>query len=105
MLAESFYDEPEDECNKRYPLSPPEKSHTMAGTLDGSAFLDHSMMSKDETVDEWELGNDFSPETHFNRKSTGSYEGDVETSVIDLTFHVKNSTDNMVRHQQKVITF
>ncbi|XP_062873996.1 endosome-associated-trafficking regulator 1 [Trichomycterus rosablanca] len=103
LLAQSFYDEHEGEWTGNYQHSAAEQPHGLSGNLDGSAFLDHSLMSKDETVDEWEVGNDFLPDTRFHRKSTGSYEGDVETSVIDVTFQAKkNSTDNVVRDQQKL---
>ncbi|XP_073807203.1 endosome-associated-trafficking regulator 1 isoform X5 [Danio rerio] len=50
---------------------------------------------------EWELGqSDFLPKKHLSRISTGSYEGDEETSVIDISFHHKrgnaeNGTKNL----------
>lgn len=69
--------------------------------------MDHSLLAcedKDETVNEWELGEDFSPQPDFHRRSTGSYEGDVEASVVDLTFHLKkSSTENGISYQKKVI--
>ncbi|KAM9446443.1 endosome-associated-trafficking regulator 1 [Clarias gariepinus] len=108
LLDQSFDYKPEDEWTDSYHPSAIDGAHDLglSGALDGGAYLDHSLLScedKDETVNEWELGEDFSPQPHFHRKSTGSYEGDEETSVIDLTFHSKKrSTENGISYQQKL---
>lgn len=109
LLEQSFDYKPEDEWTESYQPSATEGARDLglSGTLEGGAFLDHSLLScedEDETVNEWELGEDFSPQPDFHRRSTGSYEGDEETSGIDLTFHLKkNSTENGISYQQKVI--
>ncbi|MCI4392603.1 hypothetical protein PGIGA_G00147750 [Pangasianodon gigas] len=108
LLDQSFDYKPEDEWTESYQPSAIEEAHELglSGTLEDSAYLDHSLLScedKDATVNEWELGEDFSPQPHVHRRSTGSYEGDEETSVIDLTFHSKkSSTENGISYQQKL---
>lgn len=102
LLEQSFDYKPEDEWAESYQPSAIEdvRDFGLSGTLD------HSLLScegKDETVNEWELAEDFSPQPRFQRRSTGSYEGDEETSVIDLTFHSKkSSTENGISSQQKL---
>lgn len=109
LLEQSFDYKPEDEWTESYQPSATEEAQDigLSGTLEGNAYLDHSLLSRedmDETVNEWELGEDVSPQHDFHRRSTGSYEGDEETSVIDLTFHSKkSSTENGISYQQKVM--
>uniref|UniRef100_A0AAR2JLU7 Endosome-associated-trafficking regulator 1 n=1 Tax=Pygocentrus nattereri TaxID=42514 RepID=A0AAR2JLU7_PYGNA len=107
---QSFDNEPDDEWTESYQPSAVEEAHELGlcGTLK-SAYLDHSLLSnedKDETANEWALDEGFSPEPHFHRRSTGSYEGDEETSVIDISYHTKKSSaENGIRDQQKVVNF
>lgn len=109
LLGQSFENELEDEWTESYQPSAIEEAHDLGlcGTLKSGAYLDHSLLSsedKDDTANEWELEEDFSPETHFSRRSTGSYEGDEETSVIDISYHTKKlSTESGIRDQQKVL--
>ncbi|XP_027001507.1 endosome-associated-trafficking regulator 1 isoform X1 [Tachysurus fulvidraco] len=105
LLEQSFDYKPEDEWTESYQPSCIDQVHKlgMNAVLEGSAYLDHSLLScEDETVKEWELQEDFSPQRDFHRRSTGSYEGDEETSVVDLTFQVKNSTENGISYQEKL---
>ncbi|XP_036455083.1 endosome-associated-trafficking regulator 1 [Colossoma macropomum] len=108
LLGQSFDNEPDDEWTESYQPSAVEEAHELGlcGTLKSGAYLDHSLLSnedKDDTENEWALDEGFSPETHFHRRSTGSYEGDEETSVIDISYHTKKSSaENGVRDQQKL---
>ncbi|XP_043095633.1 endosome-associated-trafficking regulator 1 [Puntigrus tetrazona] len=78
---------------------PSNQSHDfeLGGTLDLSAYSEQSSLCSDEreaNVTEWEPGDsDFMPQNHLARRSTGSYEGDEETSVIDISFHAKRGSD------------
>lgn len=65
----------------------------LCGASDISAYSEQSSLCSDEReAAEWELGqSDFLPKKHLSRISTGSYEGDEETSVIDISFHHKRS--------------
>lgn len=109
LLDQSFDYKPEDEWTESYQPSAIQEACALglSRTLESSVYLDRSLLShedKDEMVNEWELGEDFSPQPHFHRRSTGSYEGDEETSVTDLTFpSKKSSTENGIGYQQKVI--
>ncbi|XP_051964590.1 endosome-associated-trafficking regulator 1-like [Xyrauchen texanus] len=78
------------------------------GTLDSSAYSEQSSLCSEEregNITEWEVAKfDFLPKNHLVRSSTGSYEGDEETSVIDISFHPKRSNgENGTRnpHQLK----
>ncbi|KAG7318501.1 hypothetical protein KOW79_018256 [Hemibagrus wyckioides] len=105
LLEQSFNFKPEDEWTESYQPSGIDQVHDLglSSSLEGNAYLDHSLLScEDETVKEWELREDFSPQRDFHRRSTGSYEGDEETSVVDLTFQSKNSTENGIRYQEKL---
>ncbi|KAK3538930.1 hypothetical protein QTP86_023476 [Hemibagrus guttatus] len=105
ILEQSFDFKPEDEWTESYQPSGIDQAHDLglSDALEGNAYLDHSLLScEDETVKEWELREDFSPQRDFHRRSTGSYEGDAETSVVDLTFQSKNSTENGIRYQEKL---
>lgn len=107
LLEQSFDYKPEDEWIESYQPLSIDQSHDLglSGVLKGSTLLDHSLLScedEDETVNEWEVRKDCSPQHHFHRRSTGSYEGDEETSVVDITLHSKGSVDNGIIYQQKV---
>lgn len=105
LLKQSFDFKPEDEWTESYQPSGIDQVHALglSSSLEGNTYLDPSLLScEDETVKEWELREDFSPQHDFHRRSTGSYEGDEETSVVDLTFQSKNSTENGIRYQEKV---
>ncbi|XP_076854164.1 endosome-associated-trafficking regulator 1 [Brachyhypopomus gauderio] len=102
VLGQTSDNEPDCEWTEIYQPSAVEEAHDLGlcGSLEGKPFLlPHSLLyneERDETADEWE-------ETHFPRKSTGSYEGDEETSVIDISFHAKKSSaENGIRDQQKL---
>ncbi|XP_077087792.1 endosome-associated-trafficking regulator 1 [Siphateles boraxobius] len=67
----------------------------LCGASDHSAYSEQSSLCSDEreaNETEWELGqSDFLLKNHLGRRSTGSYEGDEETSVIDISFHSKRN--------------
>ncbi|XP_066510829.1 endosome-associated-trafficking regulator 1 [Hoplias malabaricus] len=96
----------DDEWTESYQPSAVEEAHDLGLCGKSVAHLDHSLLSsedKDDTANDWEPGEGFSPETHFPRRSTGSYEGDEETSVIDISYRTKkSSTENDIRDQQKL---
>ncbi|XP_026862008.2 endosome-associated-trafficking regulator 1 isoform X1 [Electrophorus electricus] len=108
VLGHSFGSESEYEWTEIYQPSTIEEAHDLGlcGSLEGRNVLPHSLLyneDKDETANKWDVGEGFSPETQFSRKSTGSYEGDEETSVIDVSFHTKKSSaENGIRDQQKL---
>ncbi|XP_056093823.1 endosome-associated-trafficking regulator 1 isoform X1 [Rhinichthys klamathensis goyatoka] len=79
----------------------------LCGTSDHSAYSEQSSLCSDEreaNETEWELGqSDFPPKNHLGRRSTGSYEGDEETSVIDISFHSKrNNAEIGTKHAQQL---
>lgn len=79
----------------------------LCGTLDLGAYSEQSSLCSDEreaNVTEWELGDsDFLPNNNLARRSTGSYEGDEETSVIDISFHPKRSnSENGTKNPQQL---
>ncbi|XP_072520878.1 endosome-associated-trafficking regulator 1 [Salminus brasiliensis] len=106
LLGQSFDTEPDDEWTESYQPSAIEEAHELGLCGKPGAYLDHSLLSnedKDDTANDWELEEGFSPKTHVLRRSTGSYEGDEETSVIDISYHTKiSSTENRIRDQQKL---
>lgn len=108
LLERSFDYKPEDEWTESYQPSAIDEAHDLGlcGTLEGGVYLEDSLLScedTDEAVNEWELGEDV-PGPRFYRRSTGSYEGDEETSVINPSFPAKTSgTENGISYQQKVI--
>ncbi|KAI4898346.1 hypothetical protein NFI96_024573 [Prochilodus magdalenae] len=108
LLDQSFDTEPDDEWTASYQPSAVEEAHELGlcATLNSAAHMDHSLLSsedKDDTANEWALDAGFSPDAHFHRRSTGSYEGDEETSVIDISYHTKKSSaENGIRDQQKL---
>ncbi|RXN21195.1 serologically defined colon cancer antigen 3-like protein [Labeo rohita] len=80
---------------------------TDPSVLDLGAYSEQSSLCSDEreaNVTEWELGHsDFLPQNHLARRSTGSYEGDEETSVIDISFHPKRSNaENGAKNPQQL---
>ncbi|KAF7687324.1 hypothetical protein HF521_014552 [Silurus meridionalis] len=102
LLEQSFDYKPEDEWTESYQPSTIKDAHDLglSGVLDCSLL---SCVAEDETLNEWELEEDISPQHHFPRRNTDSYEGDEETSLIDLTFHAKKgSTENGISYQQKL---
>ncbi|KAI5088231.1 serologically defined colon cancer antigen 3-like, partial [Silurus meridionalis] len=102
LLEQSFDYKPEDEWTESYQTSTIKDAHDLglSGVLDCSLL---SCVAEDETLNEWELEEDISPQHHFPRRNTDSYEGDEETSLIDLTFHAKKgSTENGISYQQKL---
>lgn len=106
LLDQSFDTEPDDEWTESYQPSAVEEAHELGLYGKHGAYLDHSLLSgedKDDTANEWEVEEGFPPKPHVHRRSTGSYEGDEETSVIDISYHTKiSSTENRVRDQQKL---
>ncbi len=79
----------------------------LRGTLDLGAYSEQSSLCSDEreaAVTEWKLGDsDVLPKNHLARRSTGSYEGDEETSVIDISFHPKRgNAENGSKNPQQV---
>ncbi|XP_026067904.1 endosome-associated-trafficking regulator 1 [Carassius auratus] len=79
----------------------------LCGTLDLGAYSEQSSLCSDEreaNVTEWELeDSDFLPNNNLARRSTGSYEGDEETSVIDISFHPKRSNaENGTKNPQQL---
>ncbi|XP_027001512.1 endosome-associated-trafficking regulator 1 isoform X2 [Tachysurus fulvidraco] len=106
LLEQSFDYKPEDEWTESYQPSCIDQVHKlgMNAVLEGSAYLDHSLLScEDETVKEWELQEDFSPQRDFHRRSTGSYEGDEETSVVDLTFQLREENSQLRKHIRELL--
>lgn len=109
VLCQPSEDEPEETWIESCRPSALDGSHDfeLSGTLDLSAFSEQSSLCSDERgahVTEWELCNsDFLPKSHLARRSTGSYEGDEETSVIDISFHPKRSNaENGTKNPQQV---
>ncbi|XP_051552479.1 endosome-associated-trafficking regulator 1-like isoform X2 [Myxocyprinus asiaticus] len=79
----------------------------LCGTLDLSAYSEQSSLCSEErvgNVTEWEVDEfDFLPKNHLARSSTGSYEGDEEISVIDISIHPKKSdAKNGTRNPQQL---
>lgn len=79
----------------------------LCGTSDHSAYSEQSSLCSDEreaNETEWELGeSDFLPKNHLGRRSTGSYEGDEETSAIDVSYHSKRNNAKIgTKHAQQV---
>ncbi|KTF74674.1 hypothetical protein cypCar_00036880 [Cyprinus carpio] len=109
VLCQPSEDEPEETWIESCRPSALDGSHDfeLSGTLDLSAFSEQSSLCSDERgahVTEWELCNsDFLPKSHLARRSTGSYEGDEETSVIDISFHPKRSNaENGTKNPQQL---
>ncbi|XP_030647752.1 endosome-associated-trafficking regulator 1 [Chanos chanos] len=109
-VSECLESEPdnEEEWTESYQPSAVEEAHELGlcGTLDNSTFFDQLSLAgeeKDETANEWQSDEEISPKIHTSRKSTGSYEGDEETSIADLSFHLgKNSGGDGRRDQHKL---
>ncbi|XP_060740061.1 endosome-associated-trafficking regulator 1 isoform X2 [Tachysurus vachellii] len=106
LLEQSFDYKPEDEWTESYQPSCIDQVHKLGlnAVLEGSAYLDHSLLScEDETAKEWELQEDFSPQRDFHRRSTSSYEGDEETSVVDLTFQLREENSQLRKHIRELL--
>uniref|UniRef100_A0A672ME16 Endosome-associated-trafficking regulator 1 n=1 Tax=Sinocyclocheilus grahami TaxID=75366 RepID=A0A672ME16_SINGR len=104
VLCQPSEDEPEETWIESCHPSALDGSHDfeLCGTLDLGAYSEQSSLCSDEreaNVTEWELGDsDFLPKNNLARRSTGSYEGDEETSVIDVSFHLKRgNAENVSR--------
>ncbi|XP_016361262.1 serologically defined colon cancer antigen 3 homolog [Sinocyclocheilus anshuiensis] len=109
VLCQPCANEPEETWIESCHPSALDGSHDfdLCGTLDLSAYSEQSSLSSDEkeaNVTAWELGDsDFLPKDHLARRSTGSYEGDEETSVIDISFHPKRSNaENGTKNPQQL---
>lgn len=109
VLCQPSESEPEETWIESCHPSALEGSHDfqLHGNLDLSAYSEQSSLCSDEreaNVTEWELDqSDFLPKKHLERRSTGSYEGDEETSVIDISFHLKrNNAENGTKNAQQV---
>ncbi|XP_051533473.1 endosome-associated-trafficking regulator 1 isoform X2 [Myxocyprinus asiaticus] len=85
----------ESEPEERWTGTEEAQDFELCGTLDSSAYSEQSSLCSEEregNITEWEVATfDFLPKNHLVRRSTGSYEGDEETSVIDISFHPKRS--------------
>ncbi|XP_050964843.1 endosome-associated-trafficking regulator 1 [Labeo rohita] len=109
VLGQPSENEPEEPWIESCHPSALDASHDfeLCDTLDLGAYSEQSSLCSDEreaNVTEWELGHsDFLPQNHLARRSTGSYEGDEETSVIDISFHPKRSNaENGAKNPQQL---
>ncbi|TSM86001.1 snRNA-activating protein complex subunit 4 [Bagarius yarrelli] len=107
LLEQSFDCKPEDEWTESYQPSGIDQTHDLGlnVVLDNSAYFSRSLLScedEDESVNEWELREGFSPRHDLHRRSTGSYEGDDEPSVVDRSFQGKISAENGINYQEKL---
>ncbi|KAL0192843.1 hypothetical protein M9458_011139, partial [Cirrhinus mrigala] len=108
VLGQPSENEPEETWIESCHPSALDASHDfeLCDTSDLGAYSEQSSLCSDEreaNVTEWELGHsDFLPKNHLARRSTGSYEGDEETSVIDMSFHPKRSNaENGAKNPQQ----
>ncbi|XP_028845252.1 endosome-associated-trafficking regulator 1 [Denticeps clupeoides] len=106
-LTQSFEEEPEEEWTGSYQPAAIEEAHTfdLGRTLDCSTYSGQSSSIEDkhDSVCSWHLDGEYSPEAHPARRSTGSYEGDEETSIVDLAYSsTKSNSENGSKNFQKI---